>query len=197
MANPWQRVALVPKFHADRKFWRLMLTKVLTRAGGCCRHQCIIFWSAQHNARSFRPSQKPPSGDIVSKPITSCAIISHPRNSHGFVARVNPSATWTTYLSTCLNVWAWLSRPLSYCLPVLIDRKRREIVFLLRGGKESAVHSLRRCLGGLQPRSGVLMCLLRVLEVSPKMAFRGDACARYPQRCRRRYLSLRSRLRSR
>ena len=174
-----------------------LLTNGLTRGGGCCRRQFIICWSAQHNVRSFRPRQKAPSGDIVSKPVFSGAMISQPRSSHGFAARVSPSATWTTYLSTCLNVWAWLCRPLSYCLSTPIDRQRREIAFLLQEDKESAVHSVRRCLGGLHPHSGVPMRLLGVLEVSSNIVFRGDACARYPQRCCRRYLSLESRLRSR
>ena len=91
-----------------------LLTKVLTRAVGCCWRRCIIFcWSARHNVRCSRTRQKPPSGDIVSKPVFTAAVISQPRNSHGFAARVIPYAAWTTYLSTCLNVWAWLCRHLS------------------------------------------------------------------------------------
>ena len=37
---------------------------------------------------------------------------------------------------------------------------------LLRGDNEAAVQCVRRCHGGLEPRSGALMHLLGVLEVS-------------------------------
>ena len=37
---------------------------------------------------------------------------------------------------------------------------------LLRGDNEAAVQWVRRCRGGLEPRSGALMRLLDVLEVS-------------------------------
>ena len=105
-----------------------LLTKLLTRATGCCRRRCIICWSARQDVRCSRTRQKLPSGDIVSKPVFTGAMISQPRNSHGFAARVRTSAAWTTYRSTCLNVWAWLCRHFSWCLRVPIDRQRREIV---------------------------------------------------------------------
>ena len=87
-----------------------LLTKVLTRTAGCCRRRCIICWSARHNVRCSRTRTKTSSGDMVSKPVFTGALTAQPRNSHGFTARVSPSAAWTTYLSTCVNVWAWLCR---------------------------------------------------------------------------------------
>ena len=89
-----------------------LLTNVLMRAAGCCRHRCILCWSARHNVRCSRTCPEPPSGDVVSKPVVTGAMISAQKQSR-FAARVSPSAAWTTYLSTCLNVWAWLCRRLS------------------------------------------------------------------------------------
>ena len=90
-----------------------LLTKVVTRAAACCRRRCIVCSSARHNVRCFRTHRKPPSGNTVSKPVFTGAMILPPRNSHGFVARVSPSTACTIYLPKCLNFWAWLSRPLS------------------------------------------------------------------------------------
>ena len=42
---------------------------------------------------------------------------------------------------------------------------------LLRGGNKAAVHWVRQCRGGLEPRSGALMRLLGVLELSSGWRF--------------------------
>ena len=82
---------------------------------------------------------------IFTRTVITGAIISQPRNSDVFLDRVSPSEAWTTYLSTCLEFWAWFCRHFFHCLRVPIDRQRRETVIRCEG----TTRPPRICCGGV------------------------------------------------
>ena len=97
-------------------------------------------------------------------------MISQPRKSHGFAARVFPSAPWTTYLSTCLNVWAWL---VGICPSVYVCRltvSDGTLCFVARTTRPPCI-GCGGVGGGLERRSGTLMRLLGVLKGSSRWHF--------------------------
>ena len=113
MANPGRRVARGPEVHADPEFWRWFVDKVVDARGG------VLSASMYHLLE--RPAQRTLFSDSSKTAVRRHCLETGvdwrydltAQEQSRFAARVNPSAAWTTYLSTCLNVWAWLCRRLS------------------------------------------------------------------------------------
>ena len=118
--------------------------------------------SAQNNVLYSRTRQKPHSGDANLNLAFTGTMILPLRNSLGFAARASSSTASISYQSTCLNVWAWSSRPLPWCLRMQIDHQRRGILSCC----EDTTRTPCIGCGGRDPHSGALMRLLGTLEVS-------------------------------
>ena len=78
MANPGRRVALWTEFHADLEFWLWFVDKGLDARCGvfsATMYHLLECPAQRHNVRCSRTRKIPPSGDIVSKPVFTGAMI--------------------------------------------------------------------------------------------------------------------------
>ena len=129
MANPVRLVALGPEFRANLEFWRWFVDEGVDARGGVLSvPMCHLLERPARRTLFSDASKTAVGGYCLETGVYWRHDLTAHMKSYGFTARVSTSAARTTYLSTCLNVWAWLCRHFSSCLRVPIDRQRREIV---------------------------------------------------------------------
>ena len=92
MVNAGRRVARGPEVHADVEFWRWFVDKGVHARDGVLSAPMYHLLERPAQRTLFSEPSKTTVGDIVSKLVFTGAVISQPRNSHGFEARVSPCA---------------------------------------------------------------------------------------------------------
>ena len=196
MANPVRRVALGPEFHADLEFWRWFVDEVVDARDGVL--------SAPMYHLLERPARRTLFSDASKIAVRGYCLETGVYWRYDLTAqeqsRFCGSSTYVRGVDDLsVNVLERLGMVVSAFFLVSSCADRPSATgdcALLRGGNDAAVNWVRRCRGG----AGIAFPCFhasprRSLSVI-RMAFRGNACAWCPHRCRRRYLSLRSRLRS-
>ena len=144
-----------------------LLIKVLTRAAGWCRHRCIIGWSARQNVRCSRTSKTPGGGYCLKTGVYWRYDLTAQEQSRFYGSSKSVRGVGGISISVLepLDMIGSAVVLVSSCA----DRPSATgDCVLLRGDNETAVDWVRRCRGGLEPRSGALTCLLGVLEFSSR-----------------------------
>ena len=194
MANPGRRAALGPAFHADLEFWRWFVDKGVDARGG------VLSAPVYHLLE--RPAQRTLFSDASKTVVGGYCLETGVYWRYDLTAQEESRFSGSSKSvrgvdDLSINVLKRLGMVVSaFVLQSSCADRPSATGDLLRGDYEAAVHWGRRCRGGARTA-------FRCSHASPRrprsviwIAFRGDACAWYPQRRRRRYLSVGSRLRS-
>ena len=140
--------------------------KVSTRVGAPCRRRCIVCLSVLRDGPCARTRLKPLSVFFCLETGVSWRYELNDRARSRFC---DSSGSVGCEDDFSINVLELLGMVVSAWVLVVLCAERplaRGDCVLLRGDNEAAVQWVRRGRGGLEPRSGALMRLLGVLEVS-------------------------------
>ena len=166
-ANPGRRVALGPEFHGDIKFCRWFVDEGFDAIGGTLSApvyhllerpaQCTLFSDASTTAVGFFCLET-----------GACRRYDlYAQEQSRFFGSDLSLVTREDDLS--VNVLELLGMAVTAWVFVISCAERPSATgdcVLLRGDNEATVHWVRRCRRGREPRSGALMRLLGVLEMS-------------------------------
>ena len=196
MADPGRRVALGPEVHADLELWRWFVDKGVDARGGVL--------SAPMYHLLERPAQRTLFSDASKIAVGGYCLETGVYWRYDLTAQeqsrfCGSSKSVRGVDDLSINVLELLGMVVSAFVLVSSCADRPSATgdcALLRGDNEAAVHWVRRCRGGAGTAFRCPHASSRRSRSVIRMAFRGHACAWYPQRCRRWYLSLGSRLRS-
>ena len=167
MANPGRCVALGPEFHADLDFCRWFVDRGVDARGGVLSapmYRFLLDRPAQHTW--FLDASKTAVGGYFLETGVHWRYDLTAEEQSRFCGS-SKSVRGVDDLS--INVPGRLGMVVSAFVLVSSCADRPSVTgdrALLRGDNEAAVHLVRRCRGGLEPRSGALTRLLGVLEVS-------------------------------
>ena len=176
MANPGRRVALGPEFHADLEFWRWFVDKGADARGGVLSAPMYHLLERPAQRTSFSDASKTTDGGYCLETGVYWRYDLTAQDQSRFCGS-SKSVRGVDDLS--INALELLDMVVSAFVLVSSCANRPSATgdcALLRGDNEAAVHWLRRCRGGLEPRSGGLMRLLGVLEVSSGWRSRQCMC---------------------
>ena len=171
MANSGRRVALGPEFHAGLEFWRWFVDKGVDARGGVLPAPMYHLLERPAQRTLFSDASKTAVGvygletgvywrsDLTAQEQSRfCGSSKFVRGVDGL--SINVLELWGMVVLAFVLVSSCADRP-----------SATGDCALLRGDNEAAVHWVRRCQGGLEPRSDALMRLLGVLEVSSRWHF--------------------------
>ena len=166
MANPGRRVALGPEFHGDFELWRWFIDVGVDARGGAL--------SAPMYHLLERPAKRTLFSDASKTAVAGYCLETGVYWRYDLTVQeqsrfCGSSKSVDSVDDLSINVLELLGMVVSAFVLVYLCAERPSATgdcVLLRGDNEAAVHWVRRCRGGREPRSGALMRLLGVLELS-------------------------------
>ena len=167
MANPGRCVALGPEFHADLKFWRWLFDKGVDARGGVLSAPMYYLLKRPVQRTLFSDASKTAVGGYCLETSVNCRYDLTALEQLGFCGSSKSVRGVDDDIS--INMLERLGMVVSAFVLVFSCADRPSATggcALLRRHNEAAVHWLRRCRRGLEPRSDGLMRLLGILEVS-------------------------------
>ena len=166
MANPGRRLALGPEFHGDLEFWRWFVEEGLDARGGILSAPMYHLLERPPRRTLFSDASKTAVGGFC----LETGVYWRYELDDGERSRFcGSSKSVADENDISINVLELLGMVVSAWVLVSACAERPSVMgdcVLLRGDNEAAIQWVRRCRGGKEPRSGTLMRLLGVLELS-------------------------------